>query len=160
MKAFVIVLISILFLIQGCGRIRKRVINPITEQELQQLKQELLTQHNRQRLRYNKSNFTISKVLEEAAQDHANWMARKQNLSHSGKRGSSLSDRIHGNYYTIGENIAMNMAYDANEVVEMWMNSTGHRRNLLDENFHEIGFGIAISPDQTEIYWCVDFAGN
>lgn len=69
-------------------------------------------------------------LLNLSRQKSAN-MAKSQNLSHS------ISPRPQG-----GENIAWNQA-NAKEVVRTWMNSDGHRANILNRRWTRIGVGVA-----------------
>lgn len=48
-------------------------------------------------------------------------------------------------YYFAGENLAMGDFKNAVEIVALWMNSPGHRANILDERFKEIG--VAVGED-------------
>lgn len=54
-------------------------------------------------------------------------------------------------YSAAGENIAMGQN-SASAVMSAWMNSTGHRANILNPNFKEIGVGVAINK-AGKIYW-------
>lgn len=103
------------------------------------------------------SDLTYDKDLERAAQEHANWMAEHKKFSHQGKNGSSVTDRVKRSWRTIGENIAFGQTTEKS-VMEDWMDSRGHRANILNENFKLIGVGIAASADG-KIYWVVVFAG-
>ena len=76
-------------------------------------------------------------------------MAQLNQMSHelTGVAQPTLLSRPRPSATTIaklGENIAFNYA-GASEVVAGWMNSSGHRANLLDPAFTEIGVGIAYS---------------
>jgi uncharacterized protein YkwD len=57
---------------------------------------------------------------------------------------------------TWGENIAAGQRTPA-EVVSSWMNSEGHRANILNSQFTEIGIGMVPSGDGTP-YWTLVFA--
>lgn len=103
------------------------------------------------------SDLIYDKDLEKAAQEHANWMAEHEKFSHRGKNGSSVTDRVTRSWRTIGENIAYGQRTEKS-VMKDWMDSKGHRANILNENFKLIGVGIAASADGT-IYWVVVFAG-
>lgn len=59
-------------------------------------------------------------------------------------------------YSARGENIAMDY-YDAKDVVSAWMSSLGHRQNILDERFKEIGIGYLFIEDTESIYWVQNF---
>lgn len=120
-------------------------------------KKELLTIHNKERSKYNKSLFTIGNNLSLAAQKHADWMAKNKTLSHTGSNGSNLKDRVGQGYMIYGENIASGQKNEK-EVIRAWMKSSGHRKNILNNYFKYVGFGISKSKDGT-IYWCVVFGG-
>lgn len=58
-------------------------------------------------------------------------------------------------YQVGGENIAKGYS-TASGVFDAWMNSSGHRRNILDCNFKYVGFGYAESSSGAK-YWVADF---
>jgi len=103
-----------------------------------------------------------NRALDLAAQVHAQDMARHNFMSHSGSDGSSPAARIRAAGYpwiTWAENVAVGYATPA-AVMNAWMNSPGHRRNILNPNVREIGIGVAQSPGtRWGIFWCQDF-GN
>lgn len=85
--------------------------------------------------------------LVEAAQIHSNDMARLGRMDHTlpGAALPTLPSRMQAVDYPVsyvGENIASGFA-DANAVVTGWMNSAGHRANILNPNFTGTGVGIA-----------------
>ncbi len=61
-------------------------------------------------------------------------------------------------YRTAGENIASGQR-TAQAVVTAWMNSEGHRKNILNPNFTEIGVGYATKSNGTP-YWTQMFIGR
>ena len=63
--------------------------------------------------------------------------------SHTGSNGSSVSDRVEDAGYegSAGENI--HTTHGAFNAVQAWMNSAGHRENLLNPSHEEIGVGSA-----------------
>lgn len=82
--------------------------------------------------------------LQEAAQAHTDDMAARNYFDHNSPDGKSARDRINATGYTwsrIGENIARGQQ-DAAAVVTAWMNSPGHRANILNCDFTEIGVGV------------------
>lgn len=87
------------------------------------------------------SNFTLSDSLNNAAAIRANEII--QSFSHTRPDGSScftvLSD-LSISYTNSGENIAAGQATPA-DVVTAWMNSPGHRTNILNSKFNKIGIG-------------------
>ncbi len=91
-----------------------------------------------------------------AARKHALSMASHDDLSHN--LGGDPGKRIKAagyNWKACGENIAWNYS-NAETVVSGWMNSSGHRRNILSTNFTEIGVGVALN-EKGEPYYCQCF---
>jgi uncharacterized protein YkwD len=91
--------------------------------------------------------------LFEAARKHSANMARQQRMDHTlDDKGPSERLREAG-YRGFGwaENCAAGQRTPA-EAVRAWMRSPGHRRNMLNESFAEIGLGVALSKDGTR-YW-------
>ena len=94
---------------------------------------------------------TLDLQLVDAAQDHSNDMAQDDFFSHTGADGSTVGSRVTDTgyqYSTVGENIAAGQTTAA-EVVEGWMNSPGHRANILNGNFTEIGIGYEYLANDT-----------
>ncbi len=60
-------------------------------------------------------------------------------------------------FRTVGENIAVGYPTAA-AVMKGWMNSSGHRKNILNKSFTRIGLGLATSEDGAK-YWVQDFGG-
>lgn len=80
-----------------------------------------------------------------AASRHSNDMAAKDFFSHTGSDGSSTGDRLTQAGYiwsTYGENIAVGYSTPA-AVVQAWLNSEGHCRNIMNPAYLEIGAGVA-----------------
>ncbi|MDL5156814.1 CAP domain-containing protein [Actinomycetospora termitidis] len=91
---------------------------------------------------------------EKSAQAHADWMNTTGTFSHTGVNGSSFVDRMKAAGYPSpgGENIAQGQR-DAAAVMTAWMNSPGHRANILNCRFTTIGVGLA----GTKNYWVQNF---
>lgn len=91
-------------------------------------------------------------ALDRAAADYAALMARTGTFSHTGPDGSDFSERVRAAGYDDpgGENIAQGQT-SADEVMTDWMNSPGHRRNILDCSFRTLGVGEASD------YWVQEF---
>ncbi|NBM16117.1 CAP domain-containing protein [Streptomyces sp. GC420] len=103
------------------------------------------------------SPLTTNEKLTAAAQKYSGVMAETQNMSHTGPDGSSVADRVEREGYlwsTVGENIARGQA-DADAVMDAWMNSQGHRENILNCSFKEIGIGLV--KDSGGPWWTQNF---
>jgi uncharacterized protein YkwD len=99
----------------------------------------------------------IDDKLMTAAQKHSQDQADHKNMSHTGSDGSDTGvrlDRVGYAWRTYGENVAWNQKTPA-AVMDAWMNSPGHRANILNCAFTEIGVGIASSNGP---YWTQVFA--
>jgi uncharacterized protein YkwD len=86
-------------------------------------------------------------------------MARRGYFAHESLNGDGAGDRVSEAGYRwqrYGENIARGQD-SAYEVVDGWMHSPEHRENIMDCQLHQMGIGLAFSPDRTP-YWVQDFA--
>jgi uncharacterized protein YkwD len=87
-------------------------------------------------------------------------MAKQNYFSHIGVDGSTLTSRVSTTGYswsTLGENIARGQT-EAASVVKGWMESPGHRGNILDPEFGDIGVGYA--QGSSGPYWVQVFGSS
>lgn len=98
-------------------------------------------------------------ALNNAAQGHSQAMALDDFFSHQGINGSNPTQRAQAAGYvgSAGENIAAGHL-NAEHVMEQWMYSTGHRNNILNANYQDIGVGYYYLADdrgteQWQRYW-------
>ncbi len=113
---------------------------------------------NNERRRAGLSPLRIHSRLNAAAQAHSNDMARNNFFSHTGSDSSSFGDRMRRfgyNFSRGGENIAAGQS-SPQQVMESWMNSPGHRRNILNGNFSDIGVGFT-RGGRYGTYWTQNF---
>ncbi|WP_195251340.1 CAP domain-containing protein [Romboutsia sp. 1001713B170207_170306_H8] len=122
--------------------------------------QEVVNLVNKERAKYGlsplKSNASLANVATIKSQD----MVNKNYFSHTSPTYGSPFDMMKQfgiSYRTAGENIAMGQKTPS-EVVTAWMNSEGHRANILNANFTEIGIGIA-QNSKGQLYWTQMFIG-
>lgn len=134
---------------------------------------------NLERAKYNLSFFDWNNELAEVARSHSQFMAETGIFSHTNLQGQDVSDRLREAevYYwnMTGENIFKINAVKlvkiyyidhkethrvkiyftqdefAEEIVSGWMNSSGHRKNILTQEFTEEGIGIV--NDSEENYY-------
>ena len=120
--------------------------------------EELLQLVNAERQRVNAPPMVLSDKLTAAAQRHSQDMAASRRMSHTGSDGSTMRSRIDATQYrwsTIGENVALGQP-SAAAVMTAWMNSPGHRQNILNPAFTELGIGYATAAGRP--YWTQVFA--
>lgn len=97
-------------------------------------------------------------TLTRAARGHTEDMAARNEMTHYGANGSDAGDRVKQAGYPArqwAENIAYGQA-TPEEVVDAWMDSSGHRANILDCRLTEIGVGHVVD-EQGVPYWTQDF---
>ena len=102
---------------------------------------------------------TANAALFQAARSHSENMAKQSKLEHEldGKRVSDRATAAGYNWDEIAENIAVAENATPQEVVEGWLKSEGHRKNLLNPNVTEIGLGVATTA-KGETYYTQVFA--
>jgi uncharacterized protein YkwD len=107
----------------------------------------------------------VSPELVSAAQGHSEDMAFNDFFSHTSSDGRSPWDRIRETGYSFSsaaENIAAGYS-SANSAVAAWMNSSGHRANILNCRLEETGIGYYYLQNDTgkvnyRTYWTQAFA--
>jgi uncharacterized protein YkwD len=105
---------------------------------------------NRFRAEQNLVPLSMAKDLAEVARLHSQDMATRAYFDHVSPDGNTLRKRVSSfgitNWTRLAENIAMNFGQlDPAEVaVRGWLNSQGHRLNILDQDLTETGIGVAV----------------
>jgi uncharacterized protein YkwD len=107
---------------------------------------------NDERIRFGESALIENAQLASVADNHSRDMDARDYFSHISPTGETLLVRVqasgfipNGNVgYTIGENIAWGTLWLAtpNAIVKAWMESPGHRANILDAGFRYTGVGV------------------
>jgi uncharacterized protein YkwD len=119
---------------------------------------------NIERAKHGRAKLRTNHGLALAGQRHASDMVRRQYFSHTSRSGRDFKQRIvrtgyaRGHGAILGENLAWGSQGKATprSIVRSWMNSPGHRANILQPRFREIGIGVVrASPrglDQAATY--------
>jgi uncharacterized protein YkwD len=109
---------------------------------------------NKERAKSGCDPLRVDPKLAQAAQEHSSDMADRDYFDHTTPEGLTFADRIvNSGYPTPGaENIAVGQK-NAQQVMEGWMNSDGHRANILNCDLNAIGVGL----DEDGMYWTQDF---
>lgn len=126
--------------------------------------QQVLDLTNTERQKAGLSPLRLNAKLNASAQSHSVDMALNDFFSHTGSDQSTSLNRIAGagyNYDYAAENIAAGYA-TPRSVVQAWMNSPGHRTNILYPGLQEIGIGFYFLPNDSgtttyRYYWTQDF---
>ncbi len=99
-------------------------------------------------------------ILSEAAKLHARDMSQYSFFSHAGSDGSDVAVRVNKfgyDWLRVGENLAYGSkgVYSEAQIVEGWLNSPGHCKNIMNSAFKEIGLDkVSAAYD----YWVQVFA--
>ncbi|HSA48659.1 MAG TPA: CAP domain-containing protein [Yinghuangia sp.] len=128
--------------------------NPSHTSDLTRLRTEVIALTNAERARHGLGPLTAEPRLTQAAQAHSADMAARDYFDHSSPDGRQPADRVRAagyDYSRVAENIAAGQTTPA-EVVEGWMNSPGHRANILTPELTQIGIGLAHGGTYTT-YW-------
>jgi len=119
---------------------------------------------NSYRLQAGLAPLRLNAKLNTAAQAHSVDMALNDFFSHTGSDGSTVYNRMNGagyDYKLAAENIVAGYA-TPKSAVQAWMNSPGHRTNILHPDLQEIGIGFYFLPNDSgannyRYYWTQDF---
>ena len=115
--------------------------------------QEVVNLVNIERAKEGLAPLTMDAKVQAAAQVRAKEC--EQLFSHTRPNGSSFATALkeqNVSYRSAGENIAWGQR-SPQEVMEAWMNSAGHRANIMNPNFTTIGVGYYENAKGTD-YWC------
>jgi uncharacterized protein YkwD len=109
--------------------------------DLHAIEARIIERTNAQRVRHGLRPLMVDRRLLRSARRHAAWMTNSRSMTHTTQ--------------PVGENIAMGQR-SSSEVVNTWMNSSGHRANILNAGYTKIGVAAYATPEGT-IYWCQQF---
>ncbi|MBF2073648.1 MAG: CAP domain-containing protein [Synechococcales cyanobacterium C42_A2020_086] len=114
----------------------------IAEMELQ-VRQQINQIRQEQGLRPLENNEELAQV----ARNYSRRMAEQDFFSHTGPDGDTPAERVQSAgifYFMVGENLftGTNIPQPVPAAVEGWMNSQGHRENILRPEYRETGIGI------------------
>jgi hypothetical protein len=112
-------------------------VTPAAAQEL-----DLVALVNQARANAGVAPLVSNTLLVNASQRHSNDMAAGDFLSHTGSDGSSVGTRVTQAGYSwnfVGENVLYRWDVSAQGAFDQWWNSTGHRNNMMNASFCDIG---------------------
>ena len=122
---------------------------------LEQVRKATLCLLNAERSSEGLQRLRANHKLQRAARGHSRTMVRRGFFDHTSPTGSTMTGRIsragYRRWASLGENIAWGTGRlgTPEAIVEAWMNSPGHRANILRPTFREIGIGVVVgAPTQ------------
>ena len=124
-----------------------------TSNQLTSDEQETINLINQERKNAGLSALTVDYELQRVARIKAQDMVNNSYFSHNSPTYGSPFDMMNSfkiSYRTAGENIAGNSSNSG--AVNAWMNSPGHKANILNSSFTHTGLGVVSSPKYGKIY--------
>ena len=116
------------------------------------LERSLMDEINEVRVAHGIRALTANERLLEVARAHSETMLAGGFLGHEGPDGSLPADRVRAagiDFRLVGENVARSLRPlgAVHGVVDEWMDSPGHRANILTPDFRQTGVGAAVAHD-------------
>ena len=126
----------------------------------------LLSEMNAARADHGLAPLRVSQVLARPARSHSVYLARTGKLDHDGADGKPFYVRLYRAGYskkkTVGENLGISSGCEtdlAKTMVRMWLDSPGHRANLLSTRFKAVGLAVVAASDCSNTVYTTDFGG-
>ena len=125
--------------------------------QIESLEQECLTEVNRHRETRGLNSLELSEELLEIARYYSRRMAEEKFFSHTDPQGRTVRQRVSEagiTWRVLGENLAYSSGYTNPVAASMngWMDSEGHRRNILDPTYRKTAIGVWIGADGTVFF--------
>ncbi len=124
---------------------------PSGKEDLLFLERKLFELINEERQSRGLPLLTFSPDLSQLARAHSKDMASRGRIHHSSTDGRSYRDRVvnEGYYFiALGENVAFSEGFLPELIHQSLMESQGHRENILDPNFDEVGIGAVFKKNK------------
>ncbi len=130
--------------------------------DLSVVRAQMIAGVNRLRSEAGAAPLTENPKLDAAAQEHAEDMLARGYYDHESPEGKKVGDRLTAEGYAwrlAAENLAAGHV-TVDSVLDAWMQSSGHRANLLRPNVTDFGFGLAVGPfdNRYRVLWVQTFA--
>lgn len=124
----------------------------------------VLSSINSARIDVGAGTLAAQKLLQQAAQAHAEDLAARGTLSHANALGVAFSDRLTAVGYTAtysAENLGVTSGNAATDVIATWMRSPEQRENMNDPRYKAAGVGVAKGKYQGQTaYFVVAIFGS
>ena len=115
------------------------------------MEQDLFKLVNIERQKLDLAPVRFSPPLSFHARKHSQNMALRGDISHLSTSGETYSERlVEGGFYfiKIGENVAYSETFISEFIHQGFMDSPGHRANVVDPDFDELGIGVVFKKDK------------
>jgi uncharacterized protein YkwD len=139
----------------------RRLAAPL--ESVEDVREQVLLRVNSERAAAHLAPLAIDSELQHAAEGHASDMASRRFYDHRSPDGHDLAWRLEAagsSFRWAAENIAKGL-FTPTEVVDRWMLSSGHRRNILAPQAKRVGIAVTRAEEDGHVtaLWVLDFAG-
>lgn len=129
---------------------------PLTQREVILTADGVFQFTNQQRQTQGLTTLARNTTLDAAAQNKVDDMFARQYFEHESPTGEGPADVVDGvgySYIRVGENLALGNFESDEALVQAWMDSPGHRANILDSGFQEIGIAASVGTFEGQRVW-------
>jgi len=142
--------------------VKKEILTPAplnvggTSNETVLLKSKIIAETNAQRKINGLPELVENEILNKAARAKGNDMFKNQYFEHISPAGvgpGTLVESFGYEYVVTGENLILGNFKDEAELVQDWMNSPGHKANILNNRYTEIGVSVVKGTYKGEVVW-------
>ena len=155
MRVAVVTVLALLFGCQGASpRHAPRTVTAVGGADGAQIARALFDMVNDERAKQGLLRLVWDEKLARIARDYSLDMCRRDFFSHTSPGGAALADRLVSarlGYVKVAENLGMNRGFSdpGADCVKGWLDSPGHRRNMLSDGFRQAGVGVVRRADMT-----------
>lgn len=136
---------------------------PAPREDPVELAREVVALVNAERAKEGAPALQVDESLMRAAQSYSAVLGQGDCFEHTCPPVPELQSRLaiagYGSFSRIGENIAAGHQTSA-DVVQGWMGSPGHRQNILNPAYREIGVGVTRGQGEYGVYWVQIFGAR
>jgi uncharacterized protein YkwD len=119
-------------------------------------KEDIIRLTNYARIQSGLPQLTENQLLNVIAEERVRDMLEKQYLGHvspTGEQASDIAQKVGYRYKIIAENIASGMFMNNQKIINGWLQSPGHRKNMFSQDIKEIGVAILKGTIQGQETW-------
>lgn len=140
----------------------KTTLNQVDENDINST--DIIDFTNKERIAVGLTPLSIDTKLNSSAEIKVDDMIARQYFEHESPTGEGVSDlgkKVGYEYVIMGENLAMGTFSSSSDIVQAWMNSEGHKANILNKKYQEIGVSVKRGTfEGKEVWFAVQHFGT
>lgn len=141
-----------------------KILTPVREEQISINSTDIIEATNKERLAVGLPPFSTNTKLDVSAEVKVDDMTERQYFEHNSPTGEGVSDlgtKAGYQYVIMGENLALGNFTSAKDIVDAWMNSPGHKANILNKRYQEIGVSVKlVNYEGKEVWLAVQHFGT